>query len=108
MSSNLPLQASNSAMFVSQSLTVKKQTAQANNVTELNDQQAQKPVVIEVELLKRGDKASQQQADELFAQANSYAQISPKVKQSLQAYQSFDITNKRETISSLMGIDLYA
>ena len=108
MSSNLPLQASNPVTLVSQALTINKQTAQPNKVTELNDEQAKKPVVIEAELLKRGDKASQQQADELFAQANSYAQISPKVKQSLQAYQSFDISNKRETISSLMGIDLYA
>jgi hypothetical protein len=109
MSSNLPISSLNKGLLVSQKLAVNKDL-QPNKAlaVEADANQQNKAVTLEVALLKSGDNAAKLQADELFAQANSYAKVSPKVQQSLQAYESLEILSKREAISSLMGIDLYA
>ena len=110
MSTNIPFSVSNQALLVSQNLLVNKGVQQPDKQAQSVDDKKHnnKPVTLDVELLKRGDKVAQQQADDLFAQANSYAEVSPKVKQSLQAYHAIEISSKREAISSIMGIDLYA
>lgn len=106
----MPTLSHNQPLLVSQKLAVNKDLQQNNKILALEFEINRKnqSISADAQLLRRGDKVAETQADELFAQANSYAQISPKVKQSLHAYESLEISNKRETISSLMGIDLYA
>lgn len=47
-------------------------------------------------------------AEAMFSRENSYADLSGKVQKSLQAYESVEMSAKREVLSELMGVDLYA
>ena len=110
MSSNMPNTIIHQPFMVSQQLNINKapQRPQDVNAVLADKPNKNQPITLEVEFIKRGDKAAQVQADDLFAQANSYASVAPKVQQSLQAYQSLALSDKREALSDLMGIDLYA
>jgi hypothetical protein len=106
----MPNSISQQPFMVSQQLGINKAPQKPNEpiAVSADKQDKNQPITLEVEVLKRGDKAAQTQADDIFAQANSYASVSPKVQQSLQAYQSLALSDKREALSDLMGIDLYA
>ncbi|MGB3727068.1 MAG: hypothetical protein WA981_15060 [Glaciecola sp.] len=70
------------------------------------------PVVIDAEYVNAGNVKSAEQADELFSRANSYASMSESVslhvQTGLKAYTQHELSSKRDAISELMGVDLYA
>lgn len=70
------------------------------------------PVTIEAEFVQTGSDEIKQQVDDLFAQANQFAQFSESMsmqsKNGLEAYTALDKANKQDSISQLMGVDIYA
>lgn len=65
-------------------------------------QQNKKPVI------KSASNKAIADAQAIFARANSYADVSAKVQKNLQAYEAVEVSLKREALSQLMGVDLYA
>nr|WP_136249786.1 hypothetical protein [Ningiella ruwaisensis] len=59
-------------------------------------------------IIKLGSQQAFSDAEAIFSRANSYADVSSKVQKSLQAYEAVEVSLKREAVSQLMGIDLYA
>jgi hypothetical protein len=59
-------------------------------------------------VLKVGSEKAMADAEAIFSQANSFSQISVQAQKSLQAYEALDLSMKREAVSELMGVDIYA
>lgn len=99
---------------LAQSLFINQQMPGKSALPVNNEQQKanKTAITIEADFVQIGSSEVIAQADELFARANSYSKLvedySPKVQQSLQAYAALDVANKRDEISRLMGVDLYA
>jgi hypothetical protein len=60
------------------------------------------------QILNVGSEQAISDAEAIFARANSYSEVSGKVQKSLQAYEAIEVSLKREALSQLMGVDLYA
>jgi hypothetical protein len=60
------------------------------------------------QVIKAGSQQAMSDAEAIFARANSYSDVSGKVQKSLQAYEAIEVSLKREALSQLMGVDLYA
>jgi hypothetical protein len=60
------------------------------------------------QIVKAGSQQTMSDAEAIFARANSYSDVSVKVQKSLQAYEAIEVSLKREALSQLMGVDLYA
>ncbi|MFC4699769.1 hypothetical protein ACFO4O_06325 [Glaciecola siphonariae] len=63
---------------------------------------------ISEQVIKTGSNQTMADAEAIFARANSYSDVSAKVQKNLQAYESVELSLKREALSELMGVDLYA
>lgn len=59
-------------------------------------------------VLKVGSDKAMADAEAIFSRANSFSQISAQAQKSLQAYEALDLSMKREAVSELMGVDIYA
>lgn len=60
------------------------------------------------QIIKTGSQQIMSDVEEIFARANSYSDVSAKVQKNLQAYEAIELSLKREAISQLMRVDLYA
>lgn len=63
---------------------------------------------LSVDYLKSGSENTKSQADDLLTRANAFSELPQKVRHSLQAYKALELSEQRETIRNLMGIDFYA
>ena len=101
-----------STTSVTQSVFVNKQSEQVkNNNPQQASQNKAQAVAIEGEFVKRGDQHTQHQAEDVFARSHEFANmesVSFSVKNGLQAYTSMDLAIKKDEISRLMGVDLFA
>ncbi|MBT1450948.1 hypothetical protein KJ365_08650 [Glaciecola sp. XM2] len=95
----------NQGLFVNpESGTPKARVAQTHPV---NNTEQDKPENTNY-VVRSGSKQAMSDAEAIFARANSYADISGKAQKSLQAYEAIEVSMKREAVSKLMGVDIYA
>jgi hypothetical protein len=94
---------------IKQSLYINKDTLSAAK-TRAQDtvESGSEPQTAKNHLIRTGSSQTMADAEAIFARANSYAEVSAKVQKSLQAYEAVEVSLKREAVSQLMGIDLYA
>jgi hypothetical protein len=101
-----------SSTSITQSIFVNKQNDKVNNKAlgqPMNGEKTAAP--IEGDFVRRGNQETHDKAQDVFVRNNEFAKmdnVSFSVKNGLQAYTSLDISNKKEEISRLMGVDLFA
>lgn len=101
---------------LNQSLFVNKQDGNSAHSPKVNtqnsDRQVLKPVTLEADFIQAGNEYIQQQADDIFTRANEYTKLSdaysPAAQEGLRAYSSIELAAKREAVSLMMGVDIYA
>jgi len=59
-------------------------------------------------IVKLGSKQNMADAEAMFERANSYANVSAKIQKNIAAYEAIEVSQKRESLSQMMGVDLYA
>lgn len=77
-------------------------------VNRVSDSAAEHQLQSTKQILKAGSKQAMADAEALFSRANSYADVSANVQKNLQAYEAVAGALKREAVSQMMGVDLYA
>jgi len=98
---------------LSQSLFVNNHDNKAvSSVKNNTEREALKPVTLEANFLQTGSEDIQQQADDLFTRANDYSKLSDAysshAQAGLKAYTALELATKRDAVSQMMGVDLYA
>ena len=74
----------------------------------LSDNESSQQHEAKKHVVKLGSNQAIADAEAIFARANSYADVSAKVQKSLQAYEAVEVSLKREAVSQLMGVDIFA
>ncbi|WP_395342350.1 hypothetical protein PN836_000745 [Ningiella sp. W23] len=85
--------------------------AHSSKRAELGQQSPQnkkQDAVEQQQVIKLGSAQARSDAEAIYAKANSYSEASSKVQKNLQAYEAVEVSLKREAVSQLMGVDLYA
>lgn len=83
-----------------------------NKTNNIGIKQGQHSVVADLEtphdVVKKGNIETMSNADDLLSRGNAYADASAKIQKNLDAYHEVASAAKRETLSQLMGVDIYA
>ncbi|WP_371192873.1 hypothetical protein [Glaciecola sp. SC05] len=81
---------------------------QKPTVNHANGDAAEQQPPLKKHVVKTGSQQTMADAEAIFSRANSYADVSAKVQKNLQAYETVELSQKREAVSKLMGVDIYA
>ena len=71
------------------------------------DAELEKPASLS-NVVQSGDNTSRVAADEIFERGRLYSEVMPNVQKQVNSYYSISVAQRKEEVSALMGVDIYA